>query len=388
MTLKADPSLRVALVHDWLTGMRGGEKVLEQLCRLFPRADLLTLVHLPGSVSPIIERRRIITSGLDRLPGIGRCYRHLLPLLPAAIEAMDVSGYDLVFSTSHCVAKGIGGKGIDQPHVCYCHSPMRYVWSVADDYDRRMGPSGWALKALRPWLRAWDRRTAARVDTFIANSRCVARRIARAYGRRARVVHPPVAVDFYTPSDAPREDFYLVLSALAPYKKVDHAVRAFAHLPDKRLKIIGTGQMDRHLRAQAPPNVQFLGWQGARSVRDHLRRCRAVLFPPLEDFGIVPVEAAACGAPVIAYAAGGALETVRDAATPGPHAPTGLLYRPQSVEGLVDAIRRFEALDGRFDPSAMHAWATRFGPERFLRQIVDIVAPLPAQRGLAGFVAE
>jgi glycosyltransferase involved in cell wall biosynthesis len=385
MIPKADPSLRVALVHDWLTGMRGGEKCLELLCRLFPQAEIFTLLHVPGSCSDTIENRPIHTSFLDDLPGVENFYRHLLPLMPSAIEAMDVSDFDLVISTNHCVAKGIGGVDRDQLRICYCFSPIRYVWAVNADYDQRMGLSGWALKAIRPFLRAWDRRTACRVDQFVAISDCIARRIRMAYRRSSRIVYPPVDVDFYRPDPTiPREDFYLVVSALAPYKKVDQAVEAFSHLPDKQLKVVGTGQMMHGIRQMAGPNVELLGWQSNEAIRDLLRRCRGLLFTPLEDFGIVPLEATSCGAPVIAYGRGGALETVRGVQT-GAENPTGLHYTPQTAQGLAEAIRTFEKLDVDFDPEAMYAWARKFSPENFLRGIFDVTAPLLTSRGLGGF---
>jgi glycosyltransferase involved in cell wall biosynthesis len=384
--LKADPSLRVGLVHDWLTGMRGGEKCLELLCRLFPQAEIFTLLHKPGSCPSITHGRKVHTSWLDDLPGVETYYRHLLPLMPGAIEAMDVSHCDLVISTNHCVAKGIGGLRPEQARICYCFSPIRYVWALPEDYDKRMGLSGWGLKAMRPFLRSWDRRTACRVDQFVANSRYISRRIERAYHRAGKVVYSPVDTDFYTPdASVKREEFYLVVSAMSPYKKVDQAVEAFAQMPRRRLKIVGTGQMLSSIRERASDNVEILGWRTNEEIRDLLRRCRALLFPPLEDFGIVPLEAAACGAPVIAYAKGGALETVRGVDR-GQENPTGLLYEPQTAAGLAEAIARFEALDVRFDPRAMQAWARRFSPENFLRGMVQVVSEWLAIRSLPGFV--
>jgi glycosyltransferase involved in cell wall biosynthesis len=377
-----DHPVRVAIVHDWLTGMRGGEKVLSLLCRLMPQADVLALIHLPRSGDAAIESMPIRTSWLSDLPGVGRYYRYLLPLMPAAVERMSAADYDLIVSSSHCVAKGIGGRRARQLHVCYCHTPMRYVWSGAGDYRRRLGPAGLALRALAPLLRAWDRRTAGRVDLFLANSACVAERIRRAYGRAAVVLYPPIDVDFFTPADVPREDFYLVVSALAPYKRVDQAIAAFGRL-GRPLKVIGTGQELRRLRRRRPPNVELLGWLSDDAVRDHYRRCRAVVFPALEDFGMVPLEAMACAAPVIAYGAGGARESVLDAAAGRVAEPTGLLYAPQTPEALARAVQAFEQMADRFRPGRLRAWAEAFSPGSFIEGFQRAVRPLLASRGVA-----
>jgi len=367
--------VRIALVHDWLTGLRGGEKVLSELCALMPDADLLTLVHRPGSTDSRIEGRRIITSVLNDLPGAGRYYRHLLPLMPLAMEAVDARGYDLIVSSSHCVAKGV----IRRPgsvHVCYCHTPMRYAWSQGGAYDAAMGLRGLMLKLVRPYLRAWDRRSARHVDVFVANSRNVADRIGHIYGRPATIVHPPVDTDFYTPADVEREDFYLVVCAMAPYKRVDQAVEACRRL-GRRLVVIGGGQQFTSLSKDPPDGITFLGAVSDDEVRDHYRRARALLFPGEEDFGIVPVEAVACGCPVIAYGAGGALETVM----PTGECTTGLLYSPQTADALARAIERFEDETGRYDPAAMSEWARQFRPESFrtrMRQVLECAGVSPS----------
>jgi len=371
---------RVALVHDWLTGMRGGEKVLACICALLPKAELFTLIHRPGSCSPLIEAKAIRTSWLNDLPAVSRYYRHLLPLMPLAIERMDVSNCDLIVSTSHCVAKGVGGRRAGQAHVCYCFTPMRYVWDAAEHYHRRVGIRRLALRALGPYLRAWDRRSAGGVDLFLADSACVAGRIRRAYGRGAVVLYPPVDVDFFTPADVPREDFYLIVSALTPYKRSDQAIEAFARLA-RPLKIIGAGQRLRKLRRMAPRNVELLGWRDDETVRDHYRRCRGLVFPQLEDFGIVPLEAMACGAPVIAYGAGGAMETVLDAANPAVTEPTGLLYRPQTPQALAAAVQRFERIEGRFNRQQLRNWAEQFSKERFIEGFKQAVGPLLLRAG-------
>ncbi len=250
--------MRIALVHDWLTGMRGGEKVLSHLCRLFPQADLLTLIHVPGTCHASIERMPIISTFLNDLPAVRYYYRYLLPLMPLAVECLDATGYDLIISSSHCVAKGI----IPAPsalHICYCHTPMRYVWDQQKIYTDSLAFSGLTLKAIGGYLRAWDLRSARRVDYFLANSRNVAQRIRQSYHRQAEVIYPPVDTEFFTPASQAREDFYLMVTALSPYKRVDQAIQAFAKL-GRPLKIIGSGQQLAKFRRQAPKNVEFLGW--------------------------------------------------------------------------------------------------------------------------------
>jgi glycosyltransferase involved in cell wall biosynthesis len=355
--------LRVALVHDWLTGMRGGERCLEALCELFPEADLFTLLHVPGSVSPLIERRRITTSFVQRLPDVERRYRAYLPLFPLAVRTFDLRGYDLVVSSSHCVAKA-ARPGPGALHVCYCFTPMRYVWDLYEDY---VGGRGWFVRvAGRPVaaaLRRWDRRTSRRVHHFVAISRHVAERIRRCYGRSAEVIYPPVNIGRFQLATPGSEDFYLVVAALVPYKRVDLAIQACGAL-GRRLLVVGTGPEARRLEALAGPTVEFLGWRGDGEIAELYRRCRAVLFPGLEDFGIVPVEAMAAGRPVIAYGAGGVLETVSPLGGEAP--PTGVFFHEQRVEALVEAIRRFEAAADRFDPRVLRARAERFDRARFL----------------------
>ena len=358
--------VKVALVHDWLTGMRGGERCLEVFAELFPTADLYTLLHVPGSVSPAIENRRIVTSFIQRLPQAERRYRHYLPLFPAAVRAFDLRGYDLVLSSSHAVAKGVRVPA-GALHVCYCFTPMRYVWDLYDDY---FGPrAGLAARVLMPpvaaWLRRWDRRTAAGVHQFVAISRFVAARIRRAYGREADVIYPPVDVSRFRVDEAPGE-FYLVVSALTPYKRVDLAVEACNRL-GRRLVIVGTGSEDRRLRALAGPTVELLGWRDDAQTAELYTRCRALLFPPLEDFGITPLEAMAAGRPVIAFGAGGARETVVPPGEGEP--PTGLFFEHQTVEALVDAIRRFEASGHLFEPKALRRRAEAFDRPLFRERV-------------------
>jgi glycosyltransferase involved in cell wall biosynthesis len=352
---------KTVLVHDWLTGMRGGEKCLERLCRKWPDAPLFTLFHDRGRVSPLIEERRIVTSPLQRLPGRDAFYRYLLPLMPWAAR-WQLPPCDLVVSLSHCVAKA----AVPPPgsiHVCYCFTPMRYAWHMREAYFSRFGgAAGWLVGQILARLREWDRATADRVTHFVAISRTIRDRIRDCYDRESTVIYPPVDTDFYCPAPVQREDYYLVVSAFAPYKRIDLAVSACRRL-GRKLVVIGTGQDAKRLRSMAAPDVTFLGWQSDESIRDHFRRCRALLFPGEEDFGIVPVEAQACGTPVIAFGRGGAAETVVPRG--GAAAPTGVLFGEQSVDCLVDALLYFEAHATEFDPAAARGQAVQFQPRRF-----------------------
>jgi glycosyltransferase involved in cell wall biosynthesis len=379
--MDASAAARVVLVHDWLTGMRGGEKCLDVVCRRWPNARLYTLLHRPGAVSAAIERLRPRVSVLNLLPGVHRYYRYLLPLLPAAAAvSWRLPPCDLVVSFSHCVAKNARPPR-DVPHVCYCFSPMRYAWHLREAYfkDRSSGLKAHLLDRLLGALRAWDRHTAANVTHFVAISRTVQRRIAECYGRDSSVIYPPVDADFYRPAPVAREDFYLTVSAFAPYKRLDLAMAACARLR-RRLVLIGTGQDAGRLQSLAGRDVTFLGWQPDAVIRDHLRRCRALLFPGEEDFGIVPVEAMACGTPVIAYGQGGVTETV---VPPGAGAePTGLFFAEQTAECLTTALADFETFAGDFNPAACRRQALRFQAGRFREELLsylDVVL-----RGQAG----
>ncbi|MHC4294795.1 MAG: glycosyltransferase [Planctomycetota bacterium] len=372
--------MRIAIVHDWLTGMRGGEKVLSLLCGLMPGADLFTLIHAPGTCDTRIEEMPIKASFLNNLPGVKRYYRYLLPIMPLAIERMDVSGYDFIVSCSHCVAKGIM-KSSHAAHLCYCFTPMRYVWSQGKAYRNGMGLSGLALRLMQGHLRAWDLRSSARVDMFLANSSNVAERIRQTYARDAEVVCSPIDTTFFTPASEDREDYYLMVTALAPYKRVDQGIAAFAKL-QRPLRIIGDGQLLKKLRRSAPANVKFMGWVSDEVVREHYRRARALIYPGEEDFGLAPLEAMACGTPVIAYAAGGAMETVLDVDREDSFGPTGIHYTPQTVDALVSAVERFEQLEGKFDSQQLITWGQRFGADMFLSKFKSAAAALLAEKGL------
>jgi glycosyltransferase involved in cell wall biosynthesis len=363
-------SMRVVLIHDWLTGMRGGEKVLESLCRQWPDAPLFTLLHQRGSCSAAIENRPIVTSFLQKLPRVERYYRYTLPLMPWAV-GWRLPESDLVFSSSHCVAKGVTVPA-GATHVCYCHTPMRYAWHMQDSYfhDRGWGgPKKWLACKVLARLRDWDRRTAAGVTHFIANSEVVRQRIRDCYDRDAVVIHPPVDTDFYCPANVKREDYYLILSAFAPYKRLDLAIGACRKL-GRKLIVIGSGQDERKLRALADEHIQFLGWQPDEVLRDHLRRCAALLFPGEEDFGIVPVEAQACGTPVIAYGRGGATETV----IPWPRTgATGWWFDEQSAACLAAALEQFEKVRDAFDTNRLRSHALGFRTARFEEQLFGFV---------------
>ena len=326
--------MKVAVVHDWLNGMRGGEKVLESLLEVYPQAAIYTLFHQRGKVSPRIESHEIVTSWLNRVPGIYRHYRNMLPLFPSAVESFDLRGYDLVISSSHAVAKGVRRGGA--LHICYCHSPMRYVWDAEDDYS--LSPLRRAVfGAIRPRLQRWDCEAARHVDHFIANSRFVRERIREYYGREAEVIPPPVDTHFFTPSDAiQRDDFYLAAGALVPYKRFDLLIQAFNRL-GRRLIVAGSGPELQRLRSMAASNVDVRGWVTDAELRRLYRSARALVFAAREDFGMVTVEAQACGCPAIAFGAGGSSETIQDGVN-------GILFAEQHSDDLIRAVRRFETM--------------------------------------------
>ena len=361
--------MRVALVHDWLTGFRGGERVLHQLALLYPDADLFTLIHVPDQASCAIEELSIHPSPLSRLPGSARHYRKLLPLFPWAIERFDLSGYDLVISCSHAVAKGVRVTA-GTVHVCYCLTPMRYVWDQIDVYLGR-GPRRLLAWPLAAYLRRFDVRTSTpeRVTRFVAISRAVAARIRSHYDRPAEVVHPPVDVDRIRPSGAAPNDFYLLVGGFVPYKREDVAVEAFRTL-GRTLVVVGDGPTRRKVQAGAPANVRFVGRCSDDELAGLYRDCRALVHPQEEDFGITAVEAQAAGRPVIALGRGGALDTLRPLQPEGDASKaTGICFEDPSARSLTDAVRRFEAVESRFDAGQIRAWAERFSPERFRAEL-------------------
>ncbi|MEM6679699.1 MAG: glycosyltransferase [Pseudomonadota bacterium] len=365
--------MRIAIVHYWLIGMRGGEAVLEELLRCYPEADIYTHVYDPERVSPLIRERTVRETFIGRLPGARRHHALFLPLMPRALEELDLTGYDLVISSEAGPAKGVIAHP-DATHVCYCHSPMRYLYDHYPQYRATLGTMKRALFShVAHRLRQWDMATAARVDHFVANSRFIARRIARVYGREASVVHPPVDLARFGGVAAPvRDGGYLVVSQLVPYKRVDLAIEAFRRL-DLPLTVAGDGPMAERLAAEAPVKVRFLGRVDDGTLATLYARARALIFPGEEDFGIVPVEAMAAGCPVIAYGRGGACDTVIDG-------QTGVLFLDQTPEALIAAIRRFEALS--LPSERVAAGAQRFGAARFRDEFeAEVARAMEAKAG-------
>lgn len=359
--------LRVALVHYWLKGYGGGERVLEAIASVFPEADFYALLASDGGMPPSLRDRLVTTSFVERIPGAKRWHRHFLPIYPYALEQFDLGRYDLVISSESGPAKGV----ITSPqtcHICYCHTPMRYLWDMYHEYRKTMNPLTRAIFSMTAhYVRQWDLSAASRVDYFAANSRYVAGRIRKYYRRESAVIYPPVDVSAGHLSPK-TEDYYLVVSRLVPYKRVDLAIEACNRL-ERKLRVVGSGTEYKRLRKLAGPGVEFLGKLDEQSLAENYGRCRALLFPAEEDFGIVPVEAQSYGRPVIAYGRGGALETVIGL-TPGrnPEAASGIFFYEQSAEALADAIVAFESAESGFRPDRICAHTQRFSVDRFKRE--------------------
>jgi len=369
-------SMRVAVVHDWLVVYGGAERVLEHILDLFPQADLFSLIDfVPPDQRHFLRGKSPITSFLQKVPGARRHYRKMLPLMPLAIEQLDLSAYDLVISSHYSVAKGVL-TGPGQVHVCYCHSPMRYAWDHYHEYLREMnlqrGPKSWFARWQLHKLRGWDVFSANAVDAFVANSQFVARRIHKYYRRDAQVIWPPIDTVLFDLQEN-KDDVYVCAGRFVPFKRLDLVVEAFAKMPDKRLIIVGDGPEMAKIRGKAGSNCEFTGFLPAAQVRQHLRRAKAFIFPSEEDFGIVPLEAQACGTPVIAYGRGGALETVVGLGQAGDAAPTGLFFETQTADCLVEAVRRFEENQLAFVPAAISEHAGRFGIDTFKHRFAAAV---------------
>jgi glycosyltransferase involved in cell wall biosynthesis len=353
--------MKTAIIHDWLITYGGAERVLEEMLGVFPDADLFALYDfIPPDRRGFIRNKSVTTSFLQRFPLARKKYRSYLPLMPLAVEQFDLSGYDLVISSSYAVAKGVI-TGPDQLHVCMCYSPMRYAWDLTHQYLHESGltrgPKSWLARYMLHRIRLWDHRTAAGVDRFIAISDYIARRITKVYGRSSTVIYPPVDVETYRP-DGPKEDYYLTASRMVPYKKIDTIVEAFAALPDKRLVVIGDGPDMKKIKARAGSNTTLLGYQPPEAMRRYMQKAKGFIFAAEEDFGIVPVEAQACGTPVIAFGKGGARETVIEGVT-------GLFFDRQTPEAIAAAVNEFESVVHRFDPEVIRRHACGFSRDRF-----------------------
>lgn len=362
-------AVKVAIVHDWLVNYAGGERVLEQILRIYPHADLFSMVNFLGeNQQEFIQNKPVQTSFIQNMPFAKSRYRQYLPLMPLAVEQFDLSGYDLIISSSHAVAKGVL-TGPDQLHISYVHSPIRYAWDLHHQYLRETGLNkglkGWVAKGILHYMRMWDLRTANGVDEFIANSNFIARRIMKVYRRQAEVIYPPVDVDGFSLCRE-KENFYLTLSRMVPYKKIDLIVEAFSQMPDKRLIVIGDGPDFAKIKGKAGKNVELLGFQPSEVVTDYMQKAKAFVFAAEEDFGITPVEAQACGTPVIAYGKGGALETIcgldRDK-------PTGVFFYEQTIPAVRAAIDSFENNMHKINYESCRENALRFSVDRFKDEI-------------------
>ena len=360
---------KIAIVHDWLIEFGGAEVVLRQLLDLFPQADLFTVVSFPDpTLKSILADRPIKPTFIQRLPFARLHHRLYLPLMPIAIEKVDLSSYDIVLSSSYAVAKGVI-TGPDQLHISYVHSPIRYAWDLQYQYLKESGLdhglAGYLAQTILHYMRLWDIRTANGVDHFIANSNHVARRIKKVYRRESKVIYPPVSVERFRYSDE-KDDFYLTVSRFVPYKRIDLIVKAFSMMPNKRLIVIGEGPEYKKIKHLATSNVTLLGFRPFEEVREHMQNARAFVFTAEEDFGIVAVEAQACGTPVIAFGKGGALETVISGIT-------GILFEEQTIESIIHAVAEFEILEASFDRSAIRKNAERFSSDRFRAELSSFV---------------
>jgi len=389
--------MKIAIVHDWLVTFAGAERVLAELFEIWPEADLFSVIDfLSDEDRAHLKGKHATTTFIQRLPQAKKRYQTYLPLMPHAIEQLDLSGYDLVISSSHAVAKGVL-TGPDQLHISYVHSPIRYAWDLQHQYLKEAnlnnGLKGKLARIILHYVRIWDQRTAAGVDAFVANSHFIARRISKAYRREAKVIYPPVDISRFTPA-GDKDDFYLTASRMVPYKRMPMIVEAFSAMPDKRLVVIGTGPELAKAKEVAGPNVTLLGYQDFACLLDHMRRARAFVFAAEEDFGITPIEAQACGTPVIAFGRGGVLETVRGLEA---QHPTGVFYPEQTVQSLCAAVHQFEALEMPISQQACRQNAERFAIKRFRQEMrtfvearvaalhlptdldLDIVTPFPSK---------
>ena len=375
-TNRRDSDLRVAVIHDWLPLVGGAERVLEQILEIYPQADIYTLFDFVSrNDAPFLNGKTVTTSFLQKFPKAEKYYRNLLPLFPYAIEQFDLRKYELIVSSSSAVAKGVITSP-DQLHVCYCHSPMRYAWDLQAHYLKHTGLSSGLrstfIRYVLHKMRMWDVVSSNRVDAFVSNSAYIGDRIRKTYRRESTVINPPVNINRFQ-IETRKEDFYFAASRQVPYKRIDLIVEAFKQCPDKRLIVIGDGPEHKKIRALAGPNVQILGYQPDAVMVDYMRRAKAFIFAAQEDFGILPVEAQACGTPVIAYGRGGARETVIDKRT-------GLLFDEQTVPSLLGALERFERLQENFNSADIQRHAASFSEARFRQELKYLIDKELAER--------
>ena len=358
--------MKIALIAEWLETYAGSERVLEQMIHCFPSADLFAVIDvIPDEERGFLQGKIPKVTFIEKLPGAKKHFRHYLPLMPLAIEQLDLSGYDLIISNSHAVSKGIL-VGPDQVHISYVHSPMRYAWDLQHQYLRESGLDqrlrGWIARIALHYLRLWDLRTVPGVDHFVANSHFIGRRIKRVYGRSSTVIYPPIDIESF-PLQREKTDVYVTASRMVPYKRMDLIVEAFSKMPEKRLIVIGDGPEMEKIKKLSGSNITLLGYQPIEVLKEQLQKAKAFIFAAEEDFGIVPLEAQATGTPVIAFGKGGALETVIPPGTD--KVPTGLFFEEQTVASLIEAIHAFEAIEERFDPEAIRRHAEQFSIQRF-----------------------
>jgi len=361
--------MKIAIVHDWLVIYAGAEKVLEQILLLYPEADLYSLIDfLPKDERNFILNKKVHTSFIQKLPFAKKKYRNYLPLMPLAIEQFDLSNYDVIISSCYAVAKGVLTNS-NQLHICYCHTPIRYAWDLyhfyLKEYGLNSGLEGKIAKLILHYIRIWDSAAANRVDYFIAISKNIAKRIKNIYGRDSTIIYPPVDVERFGLYKK-KENFYLTAARMVPYKKIDLIVDAFSKMSDKKLVVIGDGPDFKKIKFRAKKNIELIGYQPPEILKDYMQKAKALVFAAEEDFGIVPVEAQACGTPVIAYGRGGTLETVVEN-------KTGIFFKEQTVGSLMDAVGEFEKNQNKFDPHEIRKNAERFNKERFKKEFRELV---------------
>jgi len=368
--------MKIAIVHDWLTGMRGGEKAVDAMCKIFPQAEIFTLIYKKGALNPNIENRPIHTSFIQHLPNAIEGYRNYLPLFPLAIESFNLNGFDLIISSSHCVAKAVK-KPKNAYHFCYCYTPMRYAWVFFDQYFGNYAfLKRKAIQLTINYLKKWDLATLYRVDDFIAISETIRQRIKNVYKREPEVIYPPVNIDkFSFNPNIKREDFYLCVCALVPYKRVDIIIEAFNILKDKKIVIIGSGNIKEELEKNiTSKNIKMLGWADENTLLDYYQRAAGFIFPAEEDFGIAPVEAQSTGLPVIAFGRGGNTETVMAINDPKNSLnPTGIFFYEQTADSLIHCINEFESKKSEFNPIHIRKNALKFSDELFIKNIKDFL---------------